>query len=54
MEPKSLDGNEDNADGDSNLYAEIQANEEEPDQDSRLGKDYDSLDFYRNEHLNSY
>ena len=51
MEPKSLDGNEDDDDDDSNLYAEIQANEEEPDQDSRLGKDYDCLDFYRNEHF---
>ena len=47
MEPKSLDGDED--DDDSNLYAEIQADaEEEQRQDSRMGKDYDCLDFYRN------
>merc|ERR1712066_1150024 len=47
VEPKSLDGNEDDDDDDSNLYAEIQADEAEQRQDSRMGKDYDCLDFYR-------
>ena len=51
VEPKSLDGNEDDDDDDSNLYAEIQADEAEQRQDSRMGKDYDCLDFYRNEKL---
>ena len=34
-------------DEDSNLYAEIQANEAEERQDSITEKDYDCLDFYR-------
>ena len=46
MEPKPLDGNRDE-DDDSNLYAEILANDAEPDEDSGLGKDYDRLEFYR-------
>ena len=58
MEPKSQS---EVGDADSNLYAEIQANETAaaaaglPDEDQEeqggLGKGYDTLDFYRNEHL---
>ena len=48
VEPKSLDGNKD-GDDDSNLYAEILANDAEPDEDSGRGKDYDRLEFYRSE-----
>ena len=44
VEPKQLDGNRDD---DSNLYAEILANDAEPDEDSGRGKDYDRLEFYR-------
>ena len=46
MDPKELDGMVVD-DEDSNLYAEIQANEAEGRQDSITEKDYDCLDFYR-------
>ena len=46
VEPKSGDENGDE-DGNSNLYAEIVANDAEPDEDSGRGKDYDRLEFYR-------
>ena len=46
VEPKSRDENDDEDDN-SNLYAEIVANDAEPDEDSGRGKDYDRLEFYR-------